>query len=247
MSTNSANSPGTRVLVVEDDAAVRRGVADAFAAGGYEVLEAADGPRGLEKALSASPDIVLLDVMLPELDGFGVLARLRQQAPGLPVILLTARGAEEDRVRGLRTGADDYVTKPFSVLELIARVEAVLRRSAERAKTTDSRPTIAGRRFDLERRTATLADGTEVELTEREAELIAFLVANPDRAITREELLRYVWHIDPRGLETRTVDMLVARLRERLADDPAKPGVIATVRGKGYRLATAPEAGDGTG
>ncbi len=238
-------SAPTRVLVVEDDAAVRRGVADAFAAGGYDILEAADGPRGLEKALGSDPDIVLLDVMLPELDGFGVLAQLRQRAPGLPVIMMTARGAEEDRVRGLRTGADDYVTKPFSVIELIARVEAVLRRSAERSKNVNSRPTLAGRAFDLERRTATLADGTVVELTEREAELVAFLVANPDRAITREELLRYVWHIDPKGLETRTVDMLVARLRERLKDDPAAPSVIATVRGKGYRLATPPEGAAG--
>ena len=234
-----------RVLVVEDDAAVRRGLADALTAAGYAVDEAADGPRGLEKALSATPDIVLLDVMLPELDGFGVLAELRRRAPGLPVILLTARGAEEDRVRGLRTGADDYVTKPFSVLELVARVEAVLRRSAERAKVADARPVIAGRSFDLGRRTATLADGREVELTEREADLVAFLVANPDRAITREELLRYVWHIDPRGLETRTVDMLVARLRERLEDDPAAPEVVATVRGKGYRLATPPEGAAG--
>lgn len=234
-------STPTRVLVVEDDAAVRRGVVDAFTAAGYDVAEAADGPRGLEKALASTPEIILLDVMLPELDGFGVLSELRKHHPGLPVILLTARGAEEDRVRGLRTGADDYVTKPFSVLELIARVEAVLRRSAERPKTSAKTVVIAGRSFDFGRRSVTLPDGSEIELTERESELVEFLVAHPDRAISREELLRYVWKIDPRGLETRTVDMLVARLRERLVDDPAEPGVIATVRGRGYRLATPPE------
>lgn len=236
---------GTRVLVVEDDAAVRRGVADAFAAAGYLVLEAADGPRGLEKALTSDPEIVLLDVMLPELDGFGVLTELRRQRPGLPVILLTARGAEEDRVRGLRTGADDYVIKPFSVIELIARVEAVLRRSAERPKVPHRTVTVAGRQIDFAKREVLVpgADGgpaEAIELTERESELLAYLVANPDRAIDREELLRYVWKIDPKGLETRTVDMLVARLRERLCDDPATPAVIATVRGKGYRLASPP-------
>lgn len=237
-----------RVLVVEDDAAVRRGVADAFRAARYFVIEAADGPRGLEAALSQEPDLILLDVGLPELDGLAVLAEVRRQRPGLPVILLTARGAEADRVRGLRTGADDYVVKPFSVVELIARVEAVLRRSAERPKATANVVTVGGRRLDFARSVAHVpadagaAEPTkEVELTERECALLSFLIANPDRIIARDELLRYVWKLDPKGLETRTVDMLVARLRERLADDPSAPSVIATVRGKGYRLAHAPE------
>lgn len=238
----------SRILVVEDDAAVRRGVADAFTAARYLAIEAADGPRGLEAALSQDPDLVLLDVGLPELDGLAVLAEIRRQRPGLPVILLTARGAEEDRVRGLRTGADDYVVKPFSVVELIARVEAVLRRSAERPKQTQGEVVVGGRRFDLARSLAHVpaplgskAHEIEVELTEREAALLAFLIANPDRIITRDELLRYVWKLDPKNLATRTVDMLVARLRERLGDDPNAPVVIATVRGKGYRLASAPE------
>lgn len=237
----------TRVLIVEDDAAVRRGVADAFRAAGYLPIEAADGPRGLEAALSQDPEIVLLDVNLPELDGLGVLAELRRQRPGLPVILLTARGAEQDRVRGLRTGADDYVVKPFSVVELVARVEAVLRRSAERPKQSQTAVVIGGRRFDFTKSLAYIPSvdapkGSErqVELTEREVQLLTFLVANPDRIIARDELLRYVWKLDPKGLETRTVDMLVARLRERLDDDPSDPSVIATVRGKGYRLANAP-------
>jgi len=236
--------PQSRVLIVEDDAAVRRGVADAFGSAGYLVIEAADGPRGLDAALSQDPELILLDVGLPELDGLAVLAEVRRQRPGLPVILLTARGAEEDRVRGLRTGADDYVVKPFSVVELIARVEAVLRRSAERPKVAHGEVAVGGRRFDFARGVASVpADGGErqVELTEREAALLQFLIANPGRVIARDELLRYVWKLDPKGLETRTVDMLVARLRERLADDPSAPSVIATVRGKGYRLAHAPE------
>jgi two-component system, OmpR family, alkaline phosphatase synthesis response regulator PhoP len=165
----------------------------------------------------------------------------------LPVILLTARGAEQDRVRGLRTGADDYVVKPFSVVELVARVEAVLRRSAERPKQSQTAVAIGGRRFDFARSLAYVPEGDpqksaerQVELTEREVQLLTFLVANPDRIIARDELLRYVWKLDPKGLETRTVDMLVARLRERLEDDPSQPSVIATVRGKGYRLAHAP-------
>jgi two-component system alkaline phosphatase synthesis response regulator PhoP len=205
---------------------------------GYEATEAADGPRGLESALATAPDLVLLDVMLPKMDGFEVLDNLRRKAPGLPVILLTARGAEADKVRGLRAGADDYVVKPFSPLELLARVEAVLRRSAERTQVAADRVEIAGRQIDFARRSVKLSCGKEVELTEREAELLSFLVANPDRAISREELLRYVWKINPKGLETRTVDMLVARLREHLGDKSDAPGVIATVRGQGYRLAS---------
>jgi len=232
----------TRILVVEDDAAVRRGVADAFTASGYVIHEAADGPRGLEKALSVDPELVLLDVMLPEMNGFEVLRELRRQRPGLPVILLTARGAEEDRVRGLRTGADDYVVKPFSVIELMARVEAVLRRSAERPKRSADQATVAGRTIHFDKRVVVIPSGEEIELTERECDVLAYFIANPGRVIDREELLRYVWKIDPKGLETRTVDMLIARLREHLADDAATPAVIATVRGKGYRLATPPGA-----
>lgn len=229
-----------RILVVEDDAAVRRGVVDALGFHGYEASEAIDGPSGLERALATAPDLVLLDVMLPRMDGFCVLDTLRKKAPGLPVILLTARGAEEDKVRGLRAGADDYVVKPFSPLELLARVDAVLRRSAERTQVAFDRVQVAGRQIDFAKRSVRLPSGSEVELTERESELLAFLVANPDRAIAREELLRYVWKINPKGLETRTVDMLVARLRERLEDKGASAEVIATVRGQGYRLAASP-------
>jgi len=229
-----------KILVVEDDPPIRRGIVDALGFAGYETFEAGDGDAGLEAALRLQPDLVLLDVMLPGQDGFCVLEQLRGSLPGLPVIMLTARGSEEDRVRGLRRGADDYVVKPFSPPELLARVEAVLRRSAERPRGVDV-VRVAGRSLDFERREASLADGSLVQFTERESALLQFLASNPGRAISREELLRCVWGLDPRGVQTRTVDMHVARLRESLSDDPADSKVLITVRGKGYMLGAAEE------
>jgi DNA-binding response OmpR family regulator len=227
------------VLVVEDDAAIRRGIVDSLRFAGYGVLEAADGAAGLSVALSATPDLVLLDVLLPKKDGFEVLRELRKSRPNLPVIMLTARGAEEDRVKGLRGGADDYVVKPFNTGELIARCEAVLRRSPARPDAAVDAIEVAGRHIDFQRREATLPDGRTVQLTEREGEVLAFLAANRTRAISRDELLRCVWGLDPRGVRTRTVDMLIARLRDRLDDDKDEPQVIQTVRAKGYMLAQA--------
>lgn len=227
------------VLLVEDDGAIRRGVGDALRFSGYTVHEAPDGKAGLELCLSVDADLVLLDIMMPKMDGMEVLAELRKARPSMPVIFLTARGEEADRVRGLRLGADDYVVKPFGVEELLARVEAVLRRSAERPSMTPTLE-IAGRVIDFERREARLADGTVHVLSAREAEVLQFLAANRGRAVSREELLQKVWGFDPRGTHTRTVDMTVARLREHLGDDPNEPSVIRTVRGKGYALAEAP-------
>jgi len=225
-----------RVLVIEDDAAIRRGIADALAASGYQALSEGDGDGGLAAALAADVDLVLLDVVLPHRDGFSVLEQVRRVRPTLPVIMLTARGAEQDRVRGLQTGADDYVVKPFSVTELLARVEAVLRRSAARPLPVTTLE-LGGRTVDFARRLVRGADGTACELTELESELLRYLAANPARIVTRDELLANVWRIDARGLATRTVDMTVARLREKLGDDPAAPQVLRTVRGKGYVLA----------
>ncbi|MCW5775545.1 MAG: response regulator transcription factor [Phycisphaeraceae bacterium] len=235
--------PLARVLVVEDDDAIRRGVCDALAFHGYAVLEAAEGVSGLETASSAEVDLVLLDVLMPGLDGMTVLERLRRVRPALPVIFLTARGEQEDKVRGLRLGADDYVVKPFGASELIARVEAVLRRSAERPQPLRTL-SIAGCTMDFERRELTRADGTRAVLPEREAELLAYLAHNRGRAISRDELLLRVWGIDPRGMQTRTVDMAVARLREQLRDDAAEPRFIVTVRGRGYMLAAAPDGAE---
>ncbi len=225
-----------RILVVEDDPAIRQGVLDALRFQGYEALEAGDGETGLEKALGASYDLLLLDLVLPRRDGLEILREVRRCRSTLPVIVLTARGEEDDRVQGLRLGADDYVVKPFSVKELLARIEAVLRRSPERpAELKEIR--FAGGAAYPARREVRFEDGERRELSELEMELFLYLAANSGRAISREELLSRVWKVNPRGIETRTIDMHVARLREKLRDDPARPAVLLTVRGKGYRFA----------
>jgi DNA-binding response OmpR family regulator len=228
-------SSAPSILVVEDDAAIRRGIVDALTFSKYEVVECGDGEAGLERALGGGFDLLLLDVMLPGIDGFEVLRALRRERSPLPVILITARGAEDDRVEGLRGGADDYVVKPFSARELLARVEAVLRRAPQRPAAI--RGVVSdGIKVDLERREARLADETAVPLSEKEAELITYLAVHPDRAISRDELLQRVWGLDPRGVTTRTIDMHIARLREKLGDDPNAPSFVTTVRGKGYML-----------
>ncbi len=226
-----------RVVLVEDEAAIREGVSAALSAAGYEVIEAGDGQAGLEAARRPGVGLVLLDLMLPKLDGMAVLKQLRQTHATLPVIVLTARGAEDERVAGLQCGADDYVVKPFSARELIARVEAVLRRSPERPA-----PVIgitAGRaRVDLERREIENGSGSSQPLSETECSILAHLAANHGRAISRDELLTRLWGLSGSGIETRTVDMHVARLRAKLATADGGDGMdyIVTVRGKGYML-----------
>lgn len=222
-----------RVLTVEDDPAIRRGIVAALTFAGYGVLEAGDGPGALSLVTTAAFDLLLLDLVLPGGDGLEILRRVRESRPTLPVILLTARGAEEDKVEGLRLGADDYVVKPFGVRELLARVEAVLRRSPERPLPVQ-KITCDGMTIDLARREVRHDDGRRTELSEKEAELAAYLAANAGRAVSREELLQRVWRLDPRGVTTRTIDMHVMRLREKLGDDPASPRRVLTVRGRGY-------------
>ena len=224
----------TTVLVVEDDRAIRRGLVDALKFGGHAVHEAEEGHAGLQMALSLPVDLLLLDVVLPGLDGFGVLAALRQAKSTLPVILVTARGAESDRVRGLQDGADDYVVKPFSARELLARVDAVLRRSASRIAPA-LELTLPGGRIDFARAEVKLADGTVRQLSEKEQALLRYLAAARDHVVTRDELLERVWGLDPRGLHTRTIDMHMARLREKLEGCGSE--VVVTVRGRGYMLA----------
>lgn len=222
-----------KVLVVEDEPAIRRGMADALRFARYEVEEAADGISGLDRALAPGLDMLLLDLMLPGKDGFEVLEEVRKARPRLPVIIITARGSEDDRVRGLSLGADDYVVKPFSARELMARVEAVLRRSAERPIPSGplrlERATV-----DFERREIVLDGGARAELSPREADLLAYLAANRGRAVSRREILERVWGIDAEGLDTRAVDMLVARLRAKLG--PPGAAAVLTVRGSGYAL-----------
>lgn len=219
--------------MVEDDVAIRRGLVDTLRFAGYSVLECQDGPTARQTLRDKDVDLVLLDVVLPGMDGLDYVPELRDAKPRLPIILVTARGAEEDRVRGLRSGADDYVVKPFSSSELLARVEAVLRRSAERP--TDATGLQFGdMKVDLVRREIDRACGTTVQLSELEASVLEHLARNRTRPIERLELLRCVWHVNPRGLDTRTVDMTVARLREKLGE--AGPEIVVTVRGKGYML-----------
>jgi DNA-binding response OmpR family regulator len=224
------------VLVVEDDSAIRRGLVDALQFAGYRVIACADGQEGLDTALAAQLDLAILDVMLPKRSGFDILAEVRRSRPSLPVILVTARGSEHDRVHGLQTGADDYVVKPFSSKELLARVEAVLRRSAERPSDV-GRIALAGRKVDFERREIERADGSRVQLSEREAELLRYLVQNRGRAVARSELLQRVWGLSTGDLATRAIDMHVVNLRDKLADASEHPEVLLTVRGKGYMLA----------
>jgi len=222
-----------QILVIEDDPAIRRGVVDALAFAGYSTLEASDGVAGCRAALDADWDLLLLDLVLPGRDGLDVLREVRINRPTLPVIVLTARASEDDRVRGLSCGSDDYVIKPFSVRELLARVEAVLRRSPERP-TIPRRLAIPGGLADLERREVRFDDGGRSDLSEREHELLAYLAGHRDRVISREEILARVWGLDPAGIMTRTIDMHVARLREKLRDDPIRPRTVLTVRGRGY-------------
>ncbi len=230
---------GRLILTVEDDVAIRRGIVDALRFAGYGVCEAADGAQGLRIALEQPVDLILLDLALPTLPGLEVLRRVRDVRPTLPIIVLTAKGDEADRVAGLNGGADDYVVKPFSVKELFARVAAVLRRSPGRPSDLAVFTWESGR-ADLARRELQFADGSREELSELETTLLRYLVVHAGRAISRDELLANVWRLTPDGLTTRTVDMQIARLREKLRDDPAQPRVVRTVRGCGYMLATRP-------
>jgi DNA-binding response OmpR family regulator len=222
-----------RILVVEDDAAIRRGIADALRFAGYEPSEAGTFPEALAQLNGPVFDLLLLDLVLPGGDGLEVMTRARRAHPSVPVIAVTALGAEEDRVGGLSRGADDYVVKPFSVKELLARIEAVIRRSAERPSDV-AQLEVPGARVDLARREVRHESGERAELSERECELLGYLARHSGRAISRDELLLRVWRLQPSSVTTRTIDMTVARLREKLGRGD---GVIRTVRGKGYMLA----------
>lgn len=223
------------VLVVEDDSDIRRGLADSLRFAGFEVLQAGDGERGLAEALRADLDLLVLDLILPGLSGYELLKAVRSARPTLPVILLTARGEEDDRIRGLELGADDYVTKPFSVRELLARVEAVLRRSPERPSPIQNLHLPQGV-VDFSRSEIRFNDGGRADLSEKEAELLRYLAANPSRTVSREEILLRVWRLNPRRIATRTIDMHIANLRNKIRDDDGMPGVLMTVRGKGYQI-----------
>ncbi len=222
-----------RILVVDDEPAIVRGLEDNLRFEGYQTVSATNGEDGLARALSEAPDLVLLDVMMPKMSGWDVCRELRRRGVGVPVIMLTARGAEVDRVLGLELGADDYVTKPFSLRELLARVRAVLRRPGPRQKFEefafgDVRIRLRGRQV--------FRAGREVRLTRKEFDLLVFLVEHRGEVVTRERLLDEVWGYE-RFPTTRTVDTHVLRLRRKFESDPDRPVWILTVHGQGYKFA----------
>ena len=220
----------TKVLVVEDDLSSLTGVSMNLRFEGYEVLQAQDGKRGLELAVEAEPDLVILDVMLPKMNGFEVLREIRGRGLPVPVVMLSAKGMEQDKILGLDLGADDYVAKPFGLQELLARVKAVLRRRMREAE-----PVRFGEvEVDLISRQVRRA-GVLVELTAQEFRLLAHLVENPGRTFTREELLAGAWGMDYEGT-ARTVDNFIRQLRAKLEQDPAQPRHLVTARGMGYRF-----------
>lgn len=220
------------ILVIEDDPAVRRGVVDVLEYTGYRTLEAADGHAGLDLALKANYRLLLLDLVMPGPSGFEILQALKRKRPGQAVIILSARGEESDRVRGLTIGADDYIVKPFSMKELLARVDAVLRRTCERSAPADQRD-IPGGRVDFKERVLDFREGGRQQLSERESDLLKYLLDSQGRIVSREEILRNLWGLDPDRTETRTIDMHIMHLRTKLGDKDQS--LLCTVRGKGYR------------
>ena len=234
-----------RVLVVEDDATIRAGLKDALESQGWEVLCAEEGKKGLALAVTEFYDVALLDVVLPGLSGWDILKGMGMERPGVPVIMLTAKGEEDDRVKGLELGADDYLVKPFSMRELLARMQAVLRRSPERSLPVTLMQ-LKEVVFNLAEHTllfpASGVKGEEegapqedrvVSLSQREFELLRYFVAHPGRIISRDELLRRVWNVDPRSVATRTVEMTLTRLREKLGEELSL--CLENKRGLGYR------------
>lgn len=224
----------TSVLLIEDNPALSRSLMDRLGAEGFSVEWASSGPAGLELAAAGRHDVIILDGMLPGMDGLDVLQRLRGQRLLTPVLMLTARGQTSDKVVGLTYGADDYMTKPFEMVELLARLRALLRR--QRPALSEKVLEVGRLRVDIDRGEARVS-GEVVELAAREWALLVYLLRHPERVLTREELLSEVWGHDGYPV-TRTVDVHVAQLRQKVERDPAHPKIIVTVHGMGYKLRT---------
>lgn len=228
------------VLIVEDEKSIVDIVRFNLEKEGYAVLAAYDGEAGLAKAREANPDLILLDVMLPKMIGFDVCKALRAEGSSVPVIILTAREGESDKVEGLEIGADDYITKPFSMRELLARVKANIRRTAmqQSASGGEAAVSFGGLSINLESYQVS-KHGNPVDLTQREYELLTFLAGHPGKVYSRTDLMEQVWNYDYVGDDVRTVDVTVRRLREKIEDNPANPALILTRRGVGYYFAGA--------
>jgi DNA-binding response OmpR family regulator len=222
------------ILIVEDERKMREGLRDNLEFEGYQVDTAADGQEGLQKICTAPFDLVLLDVMLPRLSGFDVLRQARARGVTSPVIMLTAKGEEIDRVLGLELGADDYVLKPFSLRELLARVKAVLRRKDPAVAAGGLRVAVGLLEANLDAYTAT-RQGVEVVMTAKEFDVLKFLWQHRNQTVSREKLLNEVWGYEAMP-STRTVDNFIVKLRQKIEEDPARPRHIITVHGTGYRL-----------
>lgn len=227
----------SRILIVEDEAAMAAGLKDNLELEGYTVDHASDGQKGLRLLKDNSYDLAILDVMLPSLSGFDILRLARQSGVLTPAIMLTARGEEIDRVLGLELGADDYLTKPFSLRELLARVKAILRRTAGSGPAA-GKAALGQVEVSFTTYTAT-RNGAPVEMTPKEFDVLKFLWEHRNQTVTRDALLTNVWGYDE-PLSTRTVDNFILRIRQKLEDDPARPRIILTVHGIGYKLVPPP-------
>lgn len=226
--------PERTILIAEDDAAIRRALADALQSEGFATREAEDGHRALELLLTEEVDLVLLDINMPRINGFQVLATMEKECPGVPAIILTSRGEEADRVKGLKLGADDYVVKPFSVAELLARVDAVLRRSPERPKHPAS-CAFPGGTLKPETRTLLFDDGRSAQLSEKECDLFLYFLRHPGRVISQQELLLRIWGSRVHASETRIIAVTLTRLKDKLGDTSPAACSFENIRGRGYR------------
>jgi DNA-binding response OmpR family regulator len=222
-----------KILIVEDEPNMVAGLRDNFEFEGHQVITAGDGVAGLERAIAESPDLVILDVMMPRMSGLDVCKQLKSKRPSIPIIMLTARGQEVDKVVGLELGADDYVTKPFSIRELLARVKAVLRRSRVVPKTDDK---YAFGEVEVNLRSCQVSrKGLAIEFSSKEFELLKYFLIHPGETLSRDRLLEDVWGYD-RFPTTRTVDAHIVRLRQKVEPKPDVPRFILTVHGTGYKF-----------
>ena len=222
----------TRILIIEDDPSIRLGLKKTLGFEGYEVIEAPDGEQGLEMVFEHSPDLVVIDLMLPRLNGYEVVRTIRKHDKTIPLLILSAKSEEMDKLTGFDVGADDYVTKPFSPRELVARIRASLRRTQQRGGEdvyTDGRIQVdfPGQQLRV--------DGEHVEVSNREFRLLCYLIENRGRVLSRDQILNKVWGYDYEGT-ARTIDNFINKLRTKIENDPAQPALIRTVRGVGYKF-----------